>query len=220
MKRLYRIGLFCVAFGSIFLGYHIFAPHIPFFQTNDANKQPAPIIQNITIDEEGNVMEMSLEPAKEEQQTSGKADTLTCDTRYIVRKLDRSLGTEEVVADKIPEKFIGKNREQVEELIEDYNMAPALKDLENGFASMELDSFSVEKIQVTKRYYSDLSKEHFYLIAENNFITVYYSDLKSVYLYTDISLDALPADLQHHILDKKYVESEQELYDFLESYTS
>ena len=85
---------------------------------------------------------------------------------------------------------------------------------------MEIASYSPKKLVVLKKYYSDLSKEHFYLVVEEGFITVYYSDMSTVYLYTDIAVEFLPQKLQQEVLDKKYMESEEELYNFLESYTS
>ena len=61
---------------------------------------------------------------------------------------------------------------------------------------------------------------HFYILAKDNKLVVYYEDLETVYLSTDIVMDSLPKDVQLEILKKKYFESEEELYNFLESYSS
>ncbi|MBR1693449.1 MAG: hypothetical protein IJ711_11845 [Lachnospiraceae bacterium] len=225
MKFLYKLGLFAVtAFGIYFCYHYATALQLPFFSRAEfkrsAGEGQPPVIQNIVVDEQGNILEMSHEVKETDLPASSVDDTLTCDTKYVVREYDRTTKSEESITETIPDQFIGKTRAQVEEIIENYNTAPALKDLERGFASMEIAAFSPEKLVVLKKFDSDMSREHFYLIAEDNLITVYYGDLATVYLYTDISMDALPDDLKQEILDKKFIESEEELYNFLESYSS
>ena len=61
---------------------------------------------------------------------------------------------------------------------------------------------------------------HFYVLAKDNKLVVYYEDLETIYLSTDIDMDSLPKQVQLEILKKKYFESEEELYNFLESYSS
>lgn len=60
----------------------------------------------------------------------------------------------------------------------------------------------------------------YYLMVYAGKIWVYYEDLKTVYLATDISIERLPEDVKQEVLDKKYVKNEEELYNFLESYSS
>ena len=51
-------------------------------------------------------------------------------------------------------------------------------------------------------------------------VIVYYSDLKTVYEYTDISLDGLIDEVRQSIEQGFYVKDMQELYSILEGYTS
>ena len=226
MKYFYRIGLLCVLVLGIYFCYRYVAVLKPEFSfdsliySSERKAEQPLVIQNITVDDNGTVLEMTEDVKENYEEASAVPETLTCDTELVIREYDKSTRKEESYKESIPEQYIGKNRNQMEEIANSYTAAPSLKDLEKGFVSMEIASFSPEKLVVLKKYYSDLSKEHFYLIAENGLITVYYSDMSSVYLYTDISLDTLSEELQQEILDKKYVESEEELYNFLESYTS
>lgn len=217
MKVLYRIGLICIlvmAAGVCFRFVQVL--YVPGF---DAKREAEPL--PIHSDAE-NVQELNevADGAEEDIETVTKEQTLTCDTVYVIREYDKSTKTEEMFPGVLPDQYIGKTREQLTEIVEAYSQAPALKDIEKGFASMEIASFSPQKLVVVKKYFSDMTKEHFYLIVENEYVTVYYSDLQTVYLYTDIYFANLPAPLQQEILDRKYVESEEELYNFLESYTS
>ncbi|MCH5280186.1 MAG: hypothetical protein J1E61_01860 [Lachnospiraceae bacterium] len=60
----------------------------------------------------------------------------------------------------------------------------------------------------------------YYLMAMDGMIWVYHEDMKTVYLTTGILLDSLPDEVRQEILDKKYIKNEEELYNFLESYSS
>lgn len=60
----------------------------------------------------------------------------------------------------------------------------------------------------------------YYLMANGGMVYVYKEDMKTLYLATDIMLDRLPDDVRQEILDKKYIKNEEELYNFLESYSS
>ena len=69
---------------------------------------------------------------------------------------------------------------------------------------------------------TDKEKEDkgFYLMVADHFIVVYEQDKKTLYMTTDILLENLKEDLQAEIMKGKYIESEEELYHFLESYSS
>ena len=91
-----------------------------------------------------------------------------------------------------------------------------LKSGKKPYISMLLN---VDKI-VVKKIYKPLEKDIFYLKAEENFVVVYYSDLSTVYMYTDIVMDNLPKETQDEINEGKKINSLESLYSFLESYTS
>lgn len=60
----------------------------------------------------------------------------------------------------------------------------------------------------------------YYLMANGGMVYVYQRDMETLYLATDITIDQLPDDVRQEILDKKYMKNEEELYNFLESYSS
>lgn len=60
----------------------------------------------------------------------------------------------------------------------------------------------------------------FYLTEEHGFITVYLSDKKTVFEYTSIDVRSLPAELEAEIKNGKYMKDTEELYNFLETYSS
>lgn len=60
----------------------------------------------------------------------------------------------------------------------------------------------------------------FLLVNNNNYVAVYQLPENEIYEYTDVILDVLPAELQEEIREGKYLRDEEELYNFLENYTS
>ena len=60
----------------------------------------------------------------------------------------------------------------------------------------------------------------YYLVEEFGYINIYLKDKETIYEFTDIRIEDLPQDLQDEICTGKGVTTEQELYDFLENYSS
>ncbi len=60
----------------------------------------------------------------------------------------------------------------------------------------------------------------FVLVNNNDYVTVYRLPENVVYEYTDVIMDVLPFELQEEIRDGKFLKTEEELYNFLENYTS
>lgn len=67
---------------------------------------------------------------------------------------------------------------------------------------------------------SDSSEYEFVLVNNNNYVTVYRLPENEIYEYTDVIMDVLPVELQEEIQQGKYLRNEEELYNFLENYTS
>ena len=51
-------------------------------------------------------------------------------------------------------------------------------------------------------------------------MAVYKLPENEIYEYTDVILDVLPEELREEIREGKYLKGEEELYNFLENYTS
>ena len=59
----------------------------------------------------------------------------------------------------------------------------------------------------------------YYMKFQNNQIVIYNQD-HSVFEFTDLQKEYLPASLVYEIEEGKYFKDQQELYEFLETYTS
>lgn len=160
--------------------------------------------------------------AEEEQVIETAAadiPVVTADTLYLVEQVDLDKGTVTESEETVPVMYIGLNREELLEAISAYDKNPPLTEQEKGFETIELTSFSKDRVVVCK-YYKEKKPEGFYLMVADHFIVVYEEDRSTIYMNTDILLDLLPDSLQREIMEGKYVASEEELYLFLESYSS
>lgn len=62
--------------------------------------------------------------------------------------------------------------------------------------------------------------EGYYLCEMQGFVVVYLSDRKTIYEMTEIPLTDLPEEVQQEIAVGKYIPTQEELYGFLENYSS
>lgn len=145
---------------------------------------------------------------------------VTADTIYLVEEVNLADGTVTEKEEPIPGKYIGLDRESLINELDIYESTPALSDLQKGFESIELTMFSKNKIVVCKYYRSEEEEQGYYLMVEDHYVVVYEQDGKTLYMTTEILLESLEETLQDEIIRGKYMEDEQSLYNFLESYSS
>lgn len=75
----------------------------------------------------------------------------------------------------------------------------------------------------TGRDEGDASSEtpyEYVIVNDNGYLTVYQKDLKTVYFQTDIPYAELHTELQKKIDQGYLIQDAEELYDFLENYSS
>ncbi len=222
MKLVKRISLF-MALSVVMLGLGgwgaLWAED--FFYPNryrhEAAKEPS-----VSVLPSQTFFETEKEAAESEQVIEAAvADepVVTADTLYLVEQVDLSEGTVTEREESVPVMYIGLNRDGLLEALSFYGENPPLTELENGFENIELTAFSRDRVAVCK-YYRQKEPEGFYLMVADHFIVVCEEDRDTLYMNTDILLERLPDSLQREIMEGKYVASEEELYLFLESYSS
>lgn len=120
----------------------------------------------------------------------------------------------------VPVDLLGNKREDVIKYLKEYSDSPSIEDIKQGMVSYELIAFTKEKVVLRKTYKKPEVVYEYYLKAENNYITIYYIDKKTVYDYTSICVDDLPKAVKSEVNKGKCIETIVDLYDFLESYSS
>lgn len=152
--------------------------------------------------------------------SSAEGQFIDADTRFYVEEADLRRDTVVETEWELPDKYIGMTRQEFSEAMDEYEMTPPLSELERGFVSLEIKSFSSEQIIVRMNYSYIAPSESFYIMAEKHQIIVYCDDKRTLYMKTNIMLDSLPDELQQEIISGMFVENEEKLYYFLESYSS
>ncbi|MDO5572379.1 MAG: hypothetical protein Q4G60_00195 [bacterium] len=141
-------------------------------------------------------------------------------TKLVIESYDLNDYTLSIADEELPMEYIGLTRDELIAAISDYCSYPTEEDISAGFESMQLISFSEDKVIVRKSYKPVILPEQFYLMAENHYVSVYYDDRETIYMYTGIALDSLPENVQREIVSGKFIPSIHELYGFLETYSS
>ena len=147
-------------------------------------------------------------------------DTLNADTEYILREMNVLDGSVVETKDEVPSLYLGMDREQFLAAMEQYAAYPPLAETERGFIGLDVVSFSSERVVIQMNYQYIQPSRSFYLGVANHEIVVLLEDKKTIYINTGICLEELPEEVQLDIMDLRFVESEEKLYNFLEAYSS
>lgn len=161
-----------------------------------------------------------IEAEQVEQADTRKQDIVWPDTECVLEIYDK--GTGQQVKGKLPdrEEILGKNREELIEYLSVYMEELPLEEFQKGLLSYELLSFSADRVVLRKTYDSGLVGYEYYIAVFDNEVVVYYSDKKTVYEYTGISVKNLPEIELRKLNYGIYVKNQEELYGILENYSS
>lgn len=148
------------------------------------------------------------------------ADTIQPTTKYVLEIVDLKTGAKEVETLNPPGFLVGLTKEEVNDYLTEYMSDLTLSEYNKGLKSYELVSFSDKEVVIRKSYNEDLVPYRFYVVVKDGYVVVYNSDLKSVYNYTHIEAKNLSEDDRIELSQGIYVDSLDELYALLESYSS
>ena len=205
MKILKSIGLYFVyPFLTFILGIFTHIGYLNYFYPNKYTPQKESYFLEDTTYEVSNI---------------SKTIT-TCDTKYIIIEYNAKENSKNEIEEKIPEKYLGMTRDNLEEALMEYQKNPTLEDIEKGFLNIQLESFSSEEVRISKNYNPSEKETGYYLMVLDGKIVVMEEDKETVYLTTDIYAEALSDSLKQELILGKFIYNIEELYGFLESYTS
>ena len=165
----------------------------------------------------------------EENKLDNKDDSMKVDyvvdgikptTKYILETYNVKEKSFSREIKDIPNYLIGLNRKEIINYLSGYMGELSLEESKKGLVSYELVSFSTDEMILRKTYNSDNIKYKYYMMVLEGYVTVYYSDKKTVFEYTDIELKNLPEEDQNKLVEGYFVEDQEELYSILEGYTS
>lgn len=153
-------------------------------------------------------------------EAAAASETLSADTEYVLEEtniLDQSVVE---TTWRLPAQYVGMNRQQFLEVMDQYEAHPPLSEKERGFVSLEVLSFSRERVVVQMNYRYVQPSTSFYLAVYDNEVVVYLEDKKTIYINTEIPLSSLPEETQQEIIEMMWIPNEESLYNILENYSS
>lgn len=153
-------------------------------------------------------------------EAANASETLNVETKYVLEERDIYRDTVVETTWRLPDKYVGMNREQFLEAMKEYEAFPPLSEMQRGFVSLEVLSFSRERVVIQMNYRVVLPTDSFYLAVYDNKVVVLLDDRETVYIETDIQLEKLPEEEQEQIINMMFIEDEAGLYDFLEAHSS
>ena len=219
MKTFKGIGLFFVAICFAVLLFEIgFALGL---RTRGKNKISEELVRGQDMVEEilpdATAATKDFSPFLDASSNSGM---LRMDTEFFVCEVNDDTGEKIETIKDLPTKYVGLDLEGFMEVMEQYNAAPPLSEREKGFEYLEVLRFSRDRVMIQKHYSEKKRKNGYYLAIMDHHVVVLCEDQSTIYMTTDISLQMLPENVREELINKRYVENEMELFDFLEAYTS
>ncbi|MCX4296356.1 MAG: hypothetical protein OSJ73_04910 [Lachnospiraceae bacterium] len=217
MEKRYKIGLFFVLLLiSVLVVILLYRRNnIDRFskERNFAEQQRLNIDDLSKIDQQSKTAEEIYQVQKMNVQT-------TVDTVCIYENIDKKDGSVFMEEEKIPIKYIGLNREELETMLAQDSLAPTLEEKQKGFKSQHLELFSADKIKVLRIYDTTQGEFGFYIMEVEGEVCVFEYDKKTLYFKTGLHPESLPAEVRYELQEGKFMDNELQVYHFIESYSS
>ena len=161
----------------------------------------------------------SESPVPDRMVYESVGERVCADTEFVLYENDLLTNLQTQTNCAIPYHYIGLSREQLMQTVQNDSLSPPLEELEKGFVSEELVSFSPQRVVLRKNYRNAGRRDGLYLAVRDHELVAYCADLETVYTYTGIRADVLPESIQLQIFDTLYMENEAQMEQFLKTYT-
>ncbi|MGN0153731.1 MAG: hypothetical protein ACI4A3_04730 [Lachnospiraceae bacterium] len=115
--------------------------------------------------------------------------------------------------------LLGCDKDGVIQYLEEYMKHLSKEEKEKGLVSYELVSYKGNQINLRKTFKKPVFSGY-YAKSFNGMIVILNGDGKTVYEYTQIPINMLPDNVKEEVIEGYYLETEEDLYNFLENYSS
>lgn len=153
-----------------------------------------------------------------DQAVSVEEKRLDKDTKYVVKTICLPNTEMSNQVFDLPYEYIGMDRQTFLMAIENLTISPPESEKENGFVSAFVESYSPERVKVTMYY--EPQKSEYHLALYDNQVVVFEEDMSTIYMRTGIYVDDLSEETRLELINGILLHSEEELYKFLEAYSS
>ncbi len=177
---------------------------------------------NRLAEQEAELTELAKQPEEQENVAAGviAQNTVLPTVSYIEETYNMVTGQLDSAARTAPGFLIGMTREELTEYVEHYMENLSLAEYEAGLLAYEIVSFSENKVVLRKTYDASKVPYKYYVNISDGMVTVFYSDLESVFEYTHIPAVDLSEEDRLALTEGIYVKDREELYSILEGFSS
>lgn len=143
---------------------------------------------------------------------------ITFDTELVTLCYDASTQETVRLVETMPAKYVGMEREDFVRCMQNEAEAPVLSERKKGLFSIEVQSFSTQRIVIMKSYREQAVAASFFLALRENMVVVYEEDNGTVYMQTFIDARTLPPTVRNELMRGIRADSVKKLEEFLEMY--
>lgn len=223
MKKILYTSLLFAGISALFgLCYYLSFKNALLHYNREAVEQNTALLNEIlqSSGESERLLQQMIKESEEAVSAATSQEKLRETASYFLETCYLQSQTEEREQLALPGFMVGINRRELTAYVEGYMESMPVNEYLNGLISYEIVSFAEDKVVLRKTYDETKVENKFYICRRGDFIVVYYSDLRTVYEYTEIRVDSLTEEIQQTIEQGFYVKDLQELYSILEGYTS
>lgn len=217
MEKRYKIGLFFVLLLISVLVVVLLYKRNSVDRLSEKNNLTK---QHLNMDELSQIDPQTSKAAEDLYQVQKMNVQTTSDTVCIYENIDKKDGSVSMEEGKIPVKYIGLNREELEKMLAADSLAPTLEEKQKGFKSQHLELFSADKIKVLRIYDTAQGESGFYIMEVEGEVCVFEHDKKTLYFKTGLHPENLPVEVRLELQEGKFMDNELQVYHFIESYSS
>ncbi len=139
---------------------------------------------------------------------------------YMEETYNAATGVLDSMSKVAPGFLIGMTREELTAYLAHYMENLSIAEYEAGLLAYEIVSFSENSVILRKTYDATRNPYKYYVNISDGMVTVYYSDLESVFEYTHIPAVDLSEENRTALINGIYVKDREELYSLLEGFSS
>lgn len=223
MKKIIYTSLLFAGISAIFgLCYYVSFKNALLHYNREAVEQNTQMLNEIlqSSGESERLLQQMIQQKEEAYPVASNQEKLRETASYFLEICYLQSQTEEREQLALPGFMVGIDFRELTAYIEGYMESMPINEYLDGLISYEIVSFSEDKVVLRKTYDENKVENQFYICRRGDFIVVYYSDLRTVYEYTEIRVDSLIEEIQQSIEQGFYVKDMKELYSILEGYTS
>lgn len=223
MKKILYTSLLFAGISALFgLCYYVSFKNALLHYNREAVEQNTALLNEIlqSSGESERLLEQMIKENEEAVSAATSQEKLNGTASYFLETCYLQSGTEEREQLALPGFMVGINRRELTAYVKGYMEAMPINEYLDGLISFEIVSFAEDKVVLRKTYDETKVENQFYICRRGDFVVVYYSDLRTVYEYTEIRMDSLIEEVRQSIEQGFYVKDLKELYSILEGYTS